>query len=81
MLGDGTRLFSSAHTIILFAPPDRLATITGDPQEEDGALKDDQVIFDRFNSNHPEDLTVYRVGNVVVVDSDDHGTTTTSFTQ
>ena len=71
VLGDGTRFFSSVHTIILLTPPGRRATIVGDPQEEDGALKDDQDgIFDRFN--RPEDLTVYRAGNVVVVDHHNH---------
>ena len=70
VLVEDTRLFSSAHTIILLAPPGRFVTIAGDPQEEDGALKDGQGIFARFN--HPEDLTVDKSGNVVVVDHHHH---------
>jgi hypothetical protein len=70
VLGDGTRLFSSAHDTILQLPPSgRLATIAGNP-EEAGALKDGQGIFARFNG--PNRLTVDRAGNVVVADVDNH---------
>jgi sugar lactone lactonase YvrE len=67
VLGDGTRLFSSSSNMILQLPPSgRLATIAGDPQEEEGALKDGKGISARFNG--PCRLTVDRAGNVVVPD-------------
>ena len=69
VLGDGTRLFSSGNTILQLAPSGRLATIAGNP-EEDGALKDGQGIFARFN--WPACLTVDRAGNVVVADYGNH---------
>jgi hypothetical protein len=69
VLGDGTRLFSSGNTILQLPPSGRLATIAGNP-EEDGALKDGQGIFARFNA--PNRLTVDRAGNVVVADCDNH---------
>ena len=69
VLGDGTRLFSSGNTILQLTPSGRLATIAGNP-EEDGALKDDQGIFARFNG--PNRLTVDRAGNVVVADYGNH---------
>jgi hypothetical protein len=59
VLGDGTRLFSSVHTIIHIAPSVRLSTtLPGTP------------IFDRFNC--PTDMTVDRTDNVVVVDYCNH---------
>ena len=70
VLADGTRLFSSGHTILQLPPSGRLATIAGDPQEEEGALKDGQGIFARFNC--PEGLTVDRADNVVVADWENH---------
>jgi DNA-binding beta-propeller fold protein YncE len=70
VLGDGTRLFSSGHTILLLTPSGRLATIAGNPLEEEVALKDGQGIFARFNG--PEGLTVDRAGNVVVADWGNH---------
>ena len=70
VLADGTRLFSSAHTIIQLAPSGWLSTIAGDPQEEEGALKDGQGIFARFNGTNG--LTVDRAGNAVVADWHNH---------
>ena len=71
VLGDGTRLFSSGPTILQLAPSGRLATIAGDPQDEEGVVvKDGQGIFARFNC--PARLTVDRAGNVVVADRDNH---------
>ena len=67
VLGDGTRLFSSSNdTILQLTPSGRLSTIAGNPLEEEGALKDGQGIFARFNG--PGGLTVDRAGNVVVAD-------------
>jgi hypothetical protein len=68
LLADGTRLFSSGHTIVQFSPSDSLATIVGYPQE--GTLKDGQGIFARFNC--PDGLTVDRAGNVVFADYHNH---------
>jgi hypothetical protein len=71
VLTDGTRHISTRkHTILQLPPSGRLATIVGNPLEEEGALKDGQVIFARFNT--PEVLTVDRAGNVVVADLDNH---------
>jgi hypothetical protein len=70
VLGDGTRLFSSGNTILQLPPSGRLATIAGDPQDEEGAFKDGQGIFARFNA--PNRLTVDRAGNVVVADRHNH---------
>ena len=69
VLADGTRLFSSGKTILQLPPSGRLATIAGNPEEE-GALKDGQGIFARFNG--PNRLTVDRAGNVVVADCYNH---------
>ncbi len=66
VLGDDTRLFSSGNTIIQLTPSGRFVTIAGNPQDKDGALKDGQGIFARFNT--PDYLTVDRAGNVVVTD-------------
>ena len=52
VLGDGTRLFSSADTILQLTPSGRLSTIAGNPQEEEGALKDGQGISARFYGTH-----------------------------
>ena len=70
VLGDGTRLFSSRHTILQLTSSDRLSTIVGDPQEEVVTLKDGQGIFARFNT--PDCLKVDRSGNVMTVDCDKH---------
>jgi sugar lactone lactonase YvrE len=70
VLADGTRLFSSGNTILHLSPSDRLTTVAGDPQEEEGALKDGQGIFARFNTTYG--LTVDRAGNVVVADFHNH---------
>jgi hypothetical protein len=70
VLGDGTRLFSSGHTILQLTPSGRLSTIAGDPQDAEVALKDGQGIFARFNC--PDGLTVDRAGNVVVADFCNH---------
>ena len=69
VLADGTRLFSSGNNILQLPPSGRLATIAGNPEEE-GALKDGQGIFARFNGT--DGLTVDRAGNVVVADGDNH---------
>jgi sugar lactone lactonase YvrE len=66
VLGDGTRLFTSGHTILQLTPSGRLSTIAGNEQR---ALKDGQGIFARFNG--PHGLTVDRAGNVVVADCGD----------
>jgi hypothetical protein len=69
VLADSTRLVSSDHTILQLPPSGRLATIAGNLEEE-GALKDGQGIFARFNG--PEGLSVDRAGNVVVADCNNH---------
>lgn len=63
-----TLLFSSDKTILHLTSSGRFSTIPGDPQHEDGALKDGQDIFTRFK--YPGRLMVDRTGNVVVVDYD-----------
>jgi hypothetical protein len=70
VLGDGTHLFSSDHTILQLAPSGRLSTIAGKPLKEQGALKDGQGIFARFNCL--AGLTVDRAGKVVVADWNNH---------
>ena len=68
VLCDGTRLFSSADTILQLTPSVRLSTIAGNPEDEGGDVvcKDGQGISARFNGTAC--LTVDRSGNVVVVD-------------
>ena len=56
VLTDGTRLFTSGHTIIQLVPSDRMSTITGNPLEV----------------NTTDDLTVDRTDNVVVADFGNH---------
>jgi DNA-binding beta-propeller fold protein YncE len=68
VLGDGTRLFSSGHTILQLPPSGRLATIAGNIGR--GKHKDGQGIFARFNGI--DGLTVDRAGNVVVADFNNH---------
>ncbi len=64
VLGDGTRLFSSGHTILLLTSSDMLATFAGNPLEEVGALKDGQGISARFH--FPYGLTVDSRGHGVL---------------
>ena len=71
VLGDGTRLFSSGETILQFTPSVRFSTVDGEPQDDEGALKDGQGIFARFNC--PDGLTVDRAGNVVRHSRSDKG--------
>ncbi len=64
VLADDPRLFISGDdTILHLSPTDRQTTVVGNPEEE-ASLKDGQDIFTHFNT--PDDLTVDRVGNVVV---------------
>ena len=66
---DGTRLLTTPTTLMQLPPSGMLATIAGDPEENEG-FQDGEGIGARFNL--PDAFTVDRGGNIVLADCDNH---------